>query len=352
MRKVRQPRGTGRTPDRQDVGRGARESPRFDTKAGGQAAGSRRGPSRRRIFGTRAGREALDGYLFAGPAILGLLIFTAFPIAFTFYLSFTDYNMVKSPSFVGLANYKEMASDELFRSSLFITAYYTVLIIPVTLVVSFLVAILMNQKVRGIAFFRTIWYLPSLVPAAAGAALWRWILNRDFGLLNTLLDRLGLPAPGWLVEPNLTVPSLVMVGLWMGLGGTMLIFLAGLQGLPQEYYEAAEIDGAGTWRQFRHITVPMMSPIIFFSLVLGIITSFQVFTIVYLIYTPTGQGSAGPEDSGMLFMVYLYRNAFQYFNVGYAAALSWLLFLVIVALTWLMFRLQHRWVYYEADASR
>ncbi|WP_020575375.1 carbohydrate ABC transporter permease [Actinopolymorpha alba] len=294
----------------------------------------------------------MHGYLFAAPVILGLLIFTAYPIIFTFYLSFTEYKIVDVPRFVGLRNYVAMFSDELFLKSLSATIYYSVLAIPLTLATGFMVAILMNQKVRGIAVYRTIWYLPTLVPAAAAAALWRWILNRDFGLLNNLLGSLGLPTPGWLIEPGLTIPALVLVGLWMGLGGTMLVFLAGLQGLPQQLYEAAEIDGAGTFGQFRHITVPMMSPIIFYNLVLGIIGSFQVFTIVYLIYTPTGTGSAGPEDSGLMYMVFLYRNAFQYFNVGYAAALSWLLFLVIVGLTAVMFRLQRRWVYYETERGR
>jgi multiple sugar transport system permease protein len=284
--------------------------------------------------------------------ILGLLIFTAYPIVFTFYLSFTEYKIVDAPTFIGLRNYVEMFSDELFLKSLSATIYYSVLAIPLTLITGFMVAILMNQKVRGISIYRTIWYLPTLVPAAAAAALWRWILNRDFGLLNNLLDFFGIPGPGWLIEPGLTIPSLVMIGLWMGLGGTMLVFLAGLQGLPQQLYEAAEIDGAGTFGQFRHITVPMMSPIIFYNLVLGIIGSFQVFTIVYLIYTPTGTGSSGPEDSALMYMVFLYRNAFQYFNVGYAAALSWLLFLVIVGLTLVMFRLQRRWVYYEAERGR
>lgn len=306
----------------------------------------------RRLLRVRGGQRAIDGYLFAAPAILGLLIFTAYPVLFTFYLSFTKYNLVSAPKFIGIDNFRNLASDHLFVSSLLLTVYYSVLVIPLTLVISFLVAILMNQKVRGIAFFRTIWYLPSLVPAAAAGALWRWVLNRDFGLLNYLLSALHLPKPGWLIEPGLTIPVLVMVGLWTGLGGSMLVFLAGLQGMPQELYDAASIDGASLRGQFRHITVPLMSPIIFFSLVLGIISSFQVFTVVYLIYTPTGTGSAGPQNSGLLYMVYLYRNAFQEFNVGYAAALSALLFLLILLLTFLMFRLQRRWVYYEADVRQ
>jgi multiple sugar transport system permease protein len=296
-------------------------------------------------------RQALDGYLLAAPAILGLLIFTAYPVIYTFYLSFTEYNFVQTPNWIGLANYKEMfVDDELFRKSLIQTFYYCALSIPLTLIGSFFVAILLNQGVHGISFYRTIWYLPALVPAAAAAALWRWILNRDFGIVNELLYRLGLPTPGWLVEPEWTIPTLALVAFWTGLGSTMLIFLAGLQGVPTHLYEAAALDGASAWRRLWNVTIPMMSPIIFFNLVLGVIGSFQAFTTVYLIYTPTGGGSAGPSDSGMLYLVYLYRNTFQYFRVGYAAALSWVLFSIIVLLTLFLFRMQRRWVYYESEA--
>lgn len=296
-------------------------------------------------------REALDGYLLAAPAILGLLIFTAYPVIYTFYLSFTEYNFVQAPEWIGLENYRRMLfEDSLFRKSLVATIYYVALSIPLTLIGSFLVALLLNQGVRGISFYRTIWYLPALVPAAAAAALWRWILNRDFGIVNELLYRLGLPTPGWLVEPEWTILTLTIVAFWTGLGGTMLIFLAGLQGVPTHLYEAAALDGASAWRRLWNVTIPMMSPIIFFNLVLGIISSFQAFTTVYLIYTPTGSGSAGPSDSGLLYLVYLYRNAFQYFKVGYAAALSWALFVIIVLLTLGLFRLQRRWVYYESEA--
>jgi multiple sugar transport system permease protein len=306
--------------------------------------------ARRRGWGALRRRQALDGYLLAAPAILGLLIFTAYPVIYTFYLSFTEYTFVKTPTWIGLANYQDMVGDELFRKSLLQTFYYCALSIPLTLIGSFLVAILLNQGVHGISFYRTIWYLPALVPAAAAAALWRWILNRDFGIVNELLYRLGLPTPGWLVEPEWTIPTLALVAFWTGLGSTMLIFLAGLQGVPTHLYEAAALDGASAWRRLWNVTIPMMSPIIFFNLVLGVIGSFQAFTTVYLIYTPTGSGSAGPSDSGMLYLVYLYRNAFQYFRVGYAAALSWVLFMIIVLLTLFLFRMQRRWVYYESEA--
>lgn len=308
-------------------------------------------PAARRRSSRLWRRQAIDGYLFAAPAILGLLIFTAYPVIYTFYLGFTDYNIIKSPKWIGLANYREMIFDDhLFHESLVRTIYFSALSIPLTLGVSLIVAILLNQRIWGIAFFRTIWYLPALVPAAAAAALWRWLLNTDFGLINNYLLDLGLPAPAWLSQPKFTIPSLAMISLWTGLGSTMLIFLAGLQGVPAHLYEAAEIDGASWWNRFRDITVPMMSPVIFFNLILGIIGSFQAFTVVYLLYTPTGSGSAGPSDSGLLYLVYLYRNAFQYFRVGYAAALSWVLFLIIMGLTFIMFRTQNRWVYYETDA--
>jgi len=298
-------------------------------------------------------RQAVDGYLFAGPAILGLLIFTAGPILYSLYLSFSEYNIIQPPRLTGFANYARMlGEDELFRHSLVVTGYYSALSIPLTVAVGLLVAILMNQQVWGIAFFRTVWYLPTLVPAAAAAALWRWILHRDFGLLNNLLQQAGVVGPGWLIDPQWTVPSLVMVSIWTSVGGTMLIFLAGLQGVPTHLYEAAEIDGASAWRRFRDVTLPMMSPVIFFNVILSLIASFQVFTIVYLIFTPTGTQSAGPDNAALFYLVYLYRNAFQYFNVGYAAALSWILFLIIVSLTLLMFRLQNRWVYYEAGDAR
>lgn len=313
-------------------------------------AGNETRPAARRRSGVWR-RQAIDGYLFAAPAILGLLIFTAYPVIYTFYLSFTDYNFIKSPKWIGLANYREMVVDDhLFHESLIRTIYFSALSIPLTLGVSLIVAILLNQRIWGISFFRTIWYLPALVPAAAAAALWRWMLNSDFGLINNYLLDLGLPAPSWLSQPRYTIPSLAMISLWTGLGSTMLIFLAGLQGVPTHLYEAAEIDGASWWNRFRDITVPMMSPVIFFNLILGIIGSFQAFTVVYLLYTPTGSGSAGPSDSGLLYLVYLYRNAFQYFRVGYAAALSWVLFLIIMILTFITFRTQNRWVYYETEA--
>lgn len=298
-------------------------------------------------------REALDGWLFALPAMLGFVIFAAGPVLASLYLSFTEYNIVKPAHFVGPANYIALlTNDPQMRQSLVSTLYYAALTIPLSLLLSLLVALLLNQPVRGVALYRTLWYLPVLVPAVATGTLWRWALNTDFGLVNWPLKMLGVPAPGWLTDPKYTVPSLVVISLW-GVGGTVLILLAGLQGVPQSLLEAAEIDGAGSLARFRHVTLPMLSPVIFFNVVLGLIGALQVFTIVYVIWTPTGGGAtAGPEDAGLFFVLYLYRVGFENFQMGYASALAWILFLLIMICTGILFRYQRRWVYYEGGRAR
>ena len=314
-------------------------------------AGARSRP--RRFYRRLSFHEAVDGWTMALPAVLGLLIFTIGPIFASFYFSLTNYNVVKPPEWVGFRNYISMfTNDPLFYHSLRQTAYYSFLSIPLSLVVAYVIALMMNQDVRGVTIYRTLWYLPALVPSVANATLWRWVLNRDFGLVNYPLQVLGLGSPGWLIEPELTIPSLVMIHLW-GLGNSVLIFLAALQGVPQHLLEAAEIDGANWWHKFRHVTIPMTSSIIFFNLIMGIIGSFQVFTIVYVIFTPTGgTGSAGPENAALMYVLQLYRHAFQYFQMGYASAMAWVLFLIVVLLTLIVFRLSGRWVYYEASKGR
>jgi multiple sugar transport system permease protein len=295
-------------------------------------------------------QEALIGWAFILPAVLGLLFFQLGPVLASLYFSFTNYDIVTPPKWVGLTNYVRLfTADRLYIKSLTVTAYYSALAIPLSLVVAYLVALLMNQRVRGISLYRTLWYLPSLVPATANGVLWLWLLNRDFGPVNFFLRLAGLPAPAWLSDPNWTVPALVLVHLW-GVGNAVLIFLAGLQGVPQHLYEAAEVDGATWWHKFRHVTLPMTSSIIFFNLVMGIIGTFQVFSIVYIIFTPpaTEIGTAGPENAALVYVLYLYRNAFQYFKMGYASAMAWVLLLIILTLTLLVFRSQGRWVYYEA----
>lgn len=299
-------------------------------------------------------KEALWGWFFVLPAVLGLILFQLGPVIASLYLSFTNYDIVSTPRWIGLANYERLfTEDRLYMKSLGITAYYSLLAIPSSLVVAYLVAMLMNMKVRGISIYRTLWYLPSLVPATVNGVLWLWLLNRDFGPVNYFLRLGGLPAPAWLSDPSWTVPSLALVHLW-GLGNSVLIFLAGLQGVPQHLYEAAEVDGATWWHKFWNVTIPMTSSIIFFNLVMGIIQSFQVFSLVYMLYTPpaTEAGTAGPENAALVYVIYLYRNAFQNFRNGYASAMAWVLLLIIVALTLIVFRTQGRWVYYEASKKR
>lgn len=299
-------------------------------------------------------REAAWGWVFVLPAVLGLVFFQLGPVLASLYLSFTNYDIVSAPKWIGLANYERLAGvDQLYAKSLGITAYYSLLSIPLSLLVAYLVALLMNQKVRGISIYRTLWYLPSLVPATVNGVLWLWLLNRDFGPVNYFLRLAGLPAPAWLSDPAWTVPSLVLVHLW-AVGNSVLIFLAGLQGVPQHLYEAAEVDGATWFHKLWHITVPMTSSIIFFNLVIGVIQSFQVFGLVYTLFTPsaTEATTAGPENAALVYVLYLYRNAFLYFKNGYASAMAWVLLLIIAALTLVVFRSQGRWVYYEASRRK
>ena len=287
-----------------------------------------------------AGRRNVTGYIFIAPFILGFLLWFLIPAGTSLWMTFQDWNMIVPPKFVALDNFKSIASDRLFWQALKVTTMYTAISVPLSMVLAFLLALLMNTKVRGIAVFRTIYYMPSIVPAVANAVLWAWILNSEFGLLNALLRFLGLPKILWLQEPEWALPALILMSLW-GLGGTMVIYLAGLQGIPNEFYEAAEIDGAGGWAKLWHVTLPLMSPVVFFTLVMGIIGTFQVFTAGYLIT------NGGPQNATLFYVLYLWRNAFQYLKMGYAAALAWVLALIIMGLTAFIFRGLGRRIYYE-----
>ena len=285
-------------------------------------------------------RSMIAGYLFISPVILGYLIWVAGPMVIAIWLSLTDWDLLRPPRFVGLENYRTMLQDDLFWKSLGVTFYYTLVSVPLSLVLSFAIALLMNVKVRGIAWFRTLFYMPSIVPAVANAVLWVWVLNSEFGLLNVMLRWLGLPKVLWLQDPAWAMPSLILMSLW-AVGGAMVIYLAGLQGIPQHLYEAAEIDGANTWNQFRHVTIPMMSPVIFFNLVIGLIAALQTFTQGYLITR------GGPQNATLFYGLLIYRSAFQDFKMGYAAALSWVLFGILLALSLFVFRYIGGLVYYE-----
>lgn len=287
-----------------------------------------------------AARRNVVGYIFIAPFILGFLFWFLIPALTSLWLVFQKWNMIAPPEFIGLDNFEKLLTDRLFWQALKVTTVYSAIAVPLGMVLAFLLAMLMNSKVRGITVFRTIFYLPSIVPAVSNAVLWAWILNSDFGLLNALLHVFGVRRILWLQDPDWALPALVLMSLW-GLGGGMVIYLAGLQGIPNEFYEAAEIDGAGGWAKLWHVTLPLMSPVIFFNLVMSIIGTFQIFTAGYLIT------NGGPQNATLFYVLYLWRNAFLYLNMGYAAALAWVLFIIIIGLTALVFRGIGSRVYYE-----
>lgn len=297
-------------------------------------------PKRRGLSPTQ--HESLLGWLFISPAILGFLLWIAGPMLASIWLSTTKWDLIGAPRFVGAANFQKLLSDELFWTSLRVTLVYTVVHVPLMLILAFLIALLMNVNVRGITVFRTFYYLPTIVPAVANAVLWIWIFNSEFGLVNMFLRALGLPKVLWLQDPHWSLSALIIMSLWP-IGATMIIYLAGLQGVPEQFYEAADIDGAGLWAKFRNVTVPIMSPVIFFNAIMAIIGSFQVFTAGYIMT------SGGPAYSTLFYVLYLFQNAFQYFNMGYAAALAWVLFFLILILSLVVFRSSARMVYYEEE---
>lgn len=283
-----------------------------------------------------------EGILFAAPAILGFLIFTAGPMIASLIYSFTDYALVNDWKFIGADNYIELFSgeDPYFYQSLKVTIYYVALSVPLQLVVSFLFAMLLNQNVRFKSVFRTIFYMPTIVPAVAAAMVWMWVLDPDLGVLNNLLQTLHLPTSKWIYDEATVIPSLAMMSLWT-VGGTMVIFLAGLQDIPQQLYEAAKIDGGNAWHRLFKITVPMMTPTIFFNLVMGIIGGLQTFNQAYIM---TG---GGPNNASLFYAFYLYRQAFSFSKMGSASAIAWVLFVLVLALTLIAFKSSDKWVYYE-----
>ncbi|MBV7333330.1 sugar ABC transporter permease [Chloroflexi bacterium TSY] len=293
--------------------------------------------------GVLARREAWEGRLYVLPWVLGFLIFTIGPMLASVYFSFTEYSVLSGAEWVGVDNFaKILGNDRLFRLSLYNTIYFVALSVPLNLLISFLVALLLTINVRGINFYRTLYYLPVITPAVASSLTWSLLFSGEFGLVNAVLRSLGLPVFNWLFDPQITKLIFVIMGLW-GIGGSVIIFLAGLQNVPRTLYEAASIDGANLWHRFRHITIPMMTPLIFFNLVLGIIGTFQVFTGAYIIT------AGGPANSTLFYVLYLYNNAFKFFKMGYASALAWLLFILILAFTLLQLRMARLWVFYEAE---
>lgn len=301
-------------------------------------------PVRRARISLQA-REELMGWLCVAPAIGGFVAFVAGPILASLYFSLTEFRLISAPRWTGASNYTALFDDPLFWQSLRVTFLYASMALPLGLVSSLALAVLLNQPIKGVSFWRTVYYLPAVVSGVAVAVLWSWILNPEFGLINVLLKLVGIRGPNWLSDTRTALPSLVLIGLW-GVGGSMVIYLSGLQGIPTELYEAAEIDGAGSWRRFISITLPLLSPVIFFNLVMGLIGVFQYFTEPFIITR------GGPENSTLTYMLYLYRNAFGYFKMGYASALAWVLFIIVFALTLVVFRSSPMWVHYEAQRGR
>ena len=296
-------------------------------------------------------KEAISAYLFLLPFLVWMVLLMGGPILAAFFLSFCKWDILNPIQFVGFDNYKNMFFDDpRFWRSMFNTAYFTLLSVPIGMVLSIIVAILMNQKVKGIGTFRTIFYLPSVMAAGvAMAVLWKWIFNADSGLLNYLISILtGLPmseCPKWLASEAWSKPALVIMSFW-NVGSGMIIYLAGLQGIPTTLYEAAEIDGANKWQQFWTVTLPGLSPVIFFQLIISIVSSFQIFNQVYVMT----DGLGGPADSTLVMVLYIYQK-FKYFQMGYASALAWILFMVIMLATWVQFRYS-KWVYYEGELRK
>ncbi|MBS4205193.1 sugar ABC transporter permease [Bacillus sp. FJAT-49754] len=291
-------------------------------------------------------KESIQGYIFIAPWIIGFLFLTGGPILFSLYGSFTNYDVTSRMDFVGLKNYIRMfTNDDLFWTSLYNTLYYVAISVPLTTAGAVLLGVLLNQKVPGMRVFRTIYYLPAVLSGVGVYLLWMQLLSPDTGLVNTMLSWVGIDGPAWLSDPAWTKPALIFMKLW-SLGGGMLLYLASLQGVPQSLYEAAEMDGANVFHRFRHITIPMITPVIFFDLVTSLIGGFQIFQEAYVM---TESGSGGPANSLVFFNLHMWNKAFRVFDMGYAMGMSWVLFIIVFILTVFNLKLAPRWVHYEGE---
>jgi len=285
-------------------------------------------------------RKSRIGLAFISPWLLGFIVFAAGPFLVSIYLSFTRYDIVSAPVWVGSANYERLLTgDPLFWKSLGITFKYALVAVPVGIIAGVGLALLLNLDIAGISVYRTVFYIPSIVPVVATSVVFVWILNPQIGLVNGILNRLGITGPAWLQDTRWAFRSLVFMSLW-GVGGSMIIYLAGLKDIPATLYEASLIDGANAWQRTRHVTLPMITPVIFFNLVMGVIGSFQYFTQAYIMT----QG--GPDDTTHFYALYLFNRAWRYLDMGYASAMAWILFAVVMVFTGVIFRTHQRWVHY------
>ncbi|MDE2126212.1 MAG: sugar ABC transporter permease [Armatimonadetes bacterium] len=303
-------------------------------------------PARR--TSSRSGQDARAlriGLVFVSPWIIGFLIFTLYPILASLYYSFCQYRVLTPPHWVGVRNYVDLFTDrEYFLQSLWNTCFMF-LELPLSLVFGLAIALLLNQKLKGMAWFRTLYYLPSVVPTVASSILWLWLLNPEYGLVNKTLQVFHIQTTAWLADRMWAKPGFIVMDLW-SVGGGMVIYLASLQGVPQHLYEAAELDGASPWQKLLNVTLPSISPVIFFNLILGVIGTFQYFTQAFVM-TGSNGNAGGPANSTLFYALYLYQNAFQYFRMGYACAMAWVLFVITLVAALIVFRTSARWVYYE-----
>lgn len=296
---------------------------------------------------TQRRKDTINGVLFALPWILGLLIFWVYPILASFYYSFTEFNAIQSPTWVGFENYTALFKDGEFWTSAFNTLYFAALSIPLAVIFAFGLALLMNLDIRGRVIYRTVYFLPTLVPSVALALVWIYLFNPATGLVNVPFDWIGVRGPCWNACATWSRPTMVLVALWV-IGQQVVLYLAGLQDVPQELYDAASVDGANAWQRFRAVTLPMMTPVIFYHLITSVIGAFQFFEIPYVMT----QGTGAPSNTLLFYSIYLFKNAFSYFKMGYASAMAWIMFIAILAITLAIFRSARHWVYYGgADFS-
>ncbi len=290
-------------------------------------------------------REALAFYLCISPWLIGFIFLTLGPMLYSLYISFTRWDLLTDPVWVGLRNYAvKMPNDDRFWQSLRVTLLYTLAYVPLEMIGGLALALLVQRRIRGIRIFRTVFYLPTVLAGVAFVVVWLWMLDPRGGLINLLLGRFGIAGPRWLLDPDWALPALIMMSFW-GWGRAMVIYLAGLQAIPGELYEAAAIDGAGSWKRFWRVTIPLLTPTIFFNLILSIIGTFQTFTNAFV------ATNGGPLDATLFYVLYLYKQAFEFRNMGYASALAWVLFLIILGLTLVVLRSQRFWVFYGGERS-
>ncbi len=292
-------------------------------------------------------KNTVWGYLFASPWIVGFLLFGLYPILVSFWYSLGQYDVLRIPQYIGLRNYRELLfEDHYFYTAVWNTLFYTLVRTPLVIVGSLLLAMLVSKAVRGVRLFRTIYFIPSIISGVILSVLWMWLLNPEYGLVNSTLQFFGLQGPLWLIDPRWSKPAIILMSVWSLGGGRMLVFLAAIQNVPKHFYEAVEMDGGGWWARFRHVTLPFISPVLFLWFIFEIIGSLQVFVEAYVMT------KGGPLNSTLFYNLYLYNKAFDDFDMGYASALAWLLFILAGIITLIQFRVSRKWVYYSGGVGK